>query len=413
VIEDGVFVTGMGVVSCLGCGVDRFWRALCEGRNGLGPVDRFDLEGSPYVTGGQVRDFPAVPFAECGLSLGAQFAVEAAAMALADYPAELSPTVGLVLATNFGPAELLEAELGGRACEGPGSCRLAGGLFAGQARGVAHSLGVGGPLTTISLSCASGNAAIAHALDLIRSGRADAVLVCGYDSIQRVSWAGLACLRVMALPREGAPALVRPFDRGRSGTIFSEGAGCLLLEAGVAARERGAELLAEAAGAAANNNAYHLAHADEEGTGTAVAIRMALADADIAPDQVDHVNAHGTGTRLNDAIETRALCAVFGDRAGQMPVVSNKGGLGHGMGAASSFEAVASVMTLREGVMPPTVNLAELDPDCALDVVAGEPRSADLSVVLSNSSGIGGANAAVVLRRVAPEQADDGGANDG
>jgi 3-oxoacyl-(acyl-carrier-protein) synthase len=232
---------------------------------------------------------------------------------------------------------------------------------------------------------------------LLESGRASTALVCGYDSIQRVSWAGLSALRVMALPEGDGPPVVRPFDAERTGTVFSEGAACMLLESEERRSRRGIAALAHLLGGAANNNAHHLTHADEEGEGTAAAMRDALADAGLGPDQVDHVNAHGTGTALNDVTEARSLHAVFGDRASAVPVVSNKGGLGHSMGAASLMEAVASVLVLREQRIPPTANLRRIDPDCRLDVVSGEPRDVAVNVVLSNSAGIGGANSAVVL----------------
>jgi len=394
-----VYVTGMGVVSCLGPTVPRFWDALCAGESGIGPITRFGLEGSPYAFGGQVRDFDPLPFEECSLSVGAQYAAEAVAQALSDFPISLRQKMGLVMATNFGPAELIESYLQGEDAGGTGGYSAGVGFFAEDARRVAHRTGIGGPVVNISLSCASGNAAIALALDLIRAGRADAVLACGYDSVARISWAGLGCLRVMSLPRDGSRPRVRPFDVDRDGTLFSEGAGCLLLESERSAGERGADVLAEVAGAGSNNNAFHLTRADSEGEGTAVAMRMALTDAGMSPDDVDHFNAHGTGTKLNDVIESRALALVFGDRAGAIPVTSNKGGLGHGMGAASSFEAIASVMTLRDQRIPPTVNHNELAPDCPVDVVSAAPRDCELRVVLSNSAGIGGSNAAVVLRR--------------
>ncbi len=397
-----VYVTGMGAVSCLGSGVEELWSALCAGRCGIGRITRFDLEGSPYALAGEVRGFSPSPFQECGMSLGAQFAAEAASMAFRDHPPQQRSAVAVVLATNFGPAELFERELAEQGERSDARAyRLEVGFYAEEVRRVAQALGAGGPLVNISLSCASGNAAIAHALDLIRSGRAEAALACGYDSIQRASWAGLSALRVMALPSDGAPAAVRPFDRDRAGTIFSEGAGCLLLESARSARERGARVLAEVAGAAANNNAYHMTHADEEGLGTAAAIRMALDDAGINADQVDHINAHGTATKLNDAVEARAFHAVFGERAKRIPVVSLKGALGHAMGAASALEAVAAVMTLRKGSIPPTVGHQRLDPDCRLDVVHGAPREAAVETILNNAAGIGGANAAVVLRKPA------------
>lgn len=395
-----VYVTGMGVVSCLGSGVDKFWRALCEGRNGLGELTRFDLGGCPYAVAGEVKDFPSRSPGECGLSLGAQFAATAAEAALAEFPEEFRHSLALVLATNFGPAEVFEAALGSEAMQNDAGYRLHAGPFAEDARRVAARLGAGGPLANISLSCASGNAAAVYALDLIRNGRCDAALACGYDSIQRLSWAGLSCLRVMALPSDDGPTLVRPFDRDRAGTIFSEGAGCLLIESVASVERRGAAVLAELAGGATNNNAYHLTHADEEGKGTTAVIKAALADADVSPDEIDHINAHGTATRLNDSIETRAFYTVFGERAAQVPVVSNKGGLGHGMGASSAFEAIASVLSIRTGRIPPTLNHENAAPDCNLNVVSGEVREAPVSTVLNNSSGIGGANAALVLRRV-------------
>jgi 3-oxoacyl-[acyl-carrier-protein] synthase II len=206
-------------------------------------------------------------------------------------------------------------------------------------------------------------------------------------------------MRVMAVEKEAGGPKVRPFDLHRAGTIFSEGAGAVLLESADHARARGAEPLAVVAGAGSNNNAFHMTHADKDGRATAEAILMALADAGISPDAVDHVNAHGTGTKLNDAIEARSLETVFGERVRRMPVNSIKGGLGHAMGAASSLEAIVCVLTLREGLIPPTVNYETPDPECNLDVVAGGPRKADVRTVVNNSAGIGGCNATVVFTK--------------
>jgi 3-oxoacyl-(acyl-carrier-protein) synthase len=398
--REPVYVTGVGAVSCLGTGVEALWESLCAGQCGLRPITRFDLEKSPYALSGEVTPLRVAPFEECGLSAGGQFAAEAAGAALNGFPSERRASVAVVLATNFGPSELLEHELAqGQAPPVETGYRLESGFFAEDVRRVAHRLCAGGPLVSISLSCASGGAAIAYALDLIRWGRTRAALACGYDSVQRTIWAGLASLRVMALPSGDGAAAVRPFDMERSGTVFSEGAGCLLLESASGAAERGAEPLAELAGAAANNNAYHMTHADEQGQGTTAVMQMALEDAGVPAESVDVVYAHGTGTKLNDIIEARAFRAVFGDRAGSIPVVSLKGALGHAMGAASSLEAVAAVMTLRTGLVPPTVGLRNLDPECGLDVVRGSVRHVAAGTVLCNSAGIGGANAAVVLRK--------------
>jgi 3-oxoacyl-(acyl-carrier-protein) synthase len=384
--------------------VAQFWQQLLSGQCGLGPISRFPLEGSPYAHGGEVRGFVLRPWEECGLSAGAQFALEAGRQAADGLPADRRLSLAVVLATNFGPVERIAEGIRSAWAREDDVRFLAAGPYADDVRSVAARLGAGGPSAGLSLSCASGNAAVVQALALIRSGRAQAALACGYDSIQRSSWAGLSVLRVMALGRDGRPPQVRPFDKDRSGTIFSEGAGCLLLESEAAALERGAPLLAEVCGGAAGNDAYHMTHADPEGSGTQAVIRMALEDADADPDEVDCVNAHGTGTKLNDLTEARALHAVFGARAASIPVTSLKGGLGHAMGAAGSLELIADVMTLAEGIIPPTVNHEVTDPEIGLDVVSGQPRRAPVRMVLDNSAGIGGTNAAVVLRRLVAEE---------
>ncbi|MHC5035472.1 MAG: beta-ketoacyl-[acyl-carrier-protein] synthase family protein, partial [Planctomycetota bacterium] len=227
------------------------------------------------------------------------------------------------------------------------------------------------------------------------------VLVCSYDSIQRLSWAGLSASGLMAASADGSPAEVRPFDRERTGTLFSEGAGCLLLEAAEHAQERGAEPLVEVVGGAINNDACQVSHPTGRALGMAAGIRMALDDAGIPPEAVDHINAHGAGTKPGDASEARAIHVVFGKRASQIPVVSLKGGLGNAMGAAGTLEAVGVIMTLVEGQIPPTVNHRAPDPECALDIVCEAPRAEDLETVLSTSAGIDAANAAVVFRRLA------------
>jgi len=397
--EAKVYVTGLGAVCCLGASVPQMWDGLLGGRCGLRAIERFDLEGSPYTTGGEVAGYQPVPFAESGIPVGAQFAARAAQEAVRGLPPEARERLAVVLGTNFGPSDALEALMDDD-FDGTAGLRLHDGCFAWDVDHVAREVGAGGERVSVSLSCSSGNGALAHALAMLRSGKADAALVGGYDSMQKVVWAGLSCLRVMAAGAHGEPPRVRPFDRNRSGTIFSEGAGVLLLESAEHVAKRGAEPLAELAGAGSNNNAYHMTHADREGRGTAEAIRMALRDAGVSPDAVGHVNAHGTGTKLNDVIESRALKAVFGERGGEIPVTSCKGGLGHAMGAASALEAIACVLMLRDGVIPPTINYETPDPECGVNVVSGAPLPADAEVVVNNSAGIGGCNAAVVLRKV-------------
>ena len=398
-----VYVTGMGAVCCLGGSVREFWQAVLSGACGLRRIERFNLEGSPYDTGGEAAGVKLVAFPKRRVSMGAQLATHAAQEAVAELPPAGRERLAVVLSTNFGPSEVMEGFLDDQ-WVAPRFGNLTRGMlegpFAWDVDYVAEAVGAWGERVNVSLSCSSGNAAIARGLELIRTGASEAVLAGGYDSMQKIVWAGLAALRVMAVGAGGEPPRVRPFDRHRSGTLFSEGAGALLLESEEHARRRGALLLAEVAGAGSNNNAYHMTHADDEGLATAEAIQMALQDAGTPPEAVDHINAHGTGTKLNDVIETRSFRRVFGVRAAQIPVTSLKGGLGHAMGAASSLEAIACVLTLREGVIPPTAHYETPDPECDVDVVANQPRQAPVRCIVNNSAGIGGANAVVVLKKV-------------
>jgi 3-oxoacyl-(acyl-carrier-protein) synthase len=245
----------------------------------------------------------------------------------------------------------------------------------------------------LSLSCASGTAALGYGADMIRAGRAVAMLTGGYDAISRFAWCGLSALRTMTRDE------IRPFDRTRSGTLFSEGAAALLVEDAGHARARGARVYAEVCGAATNNNAHHLTAPCKDGAGSALVMRAALDDGGVPADEVDHVNAHGTGTPPNDVTETLAIKTVFGARARAVPVTSIKSMTGHMMGAAGSAEAIASILSIRDGIVPPTIHYANPDPECDLDVVANTARRVPVRTVLSNSAGIGGCNAAVVLRR--------------
>jgi len=383
-MAEAVVITGLGAVSPLGWGVGPLWEGLVAGRSCLGPVRRFDTSGLRSSRGGEV---PATP--DAGPSkprtLAEGYLLAAVREALSHSGAPL-PRTALVVGTNFGGMAVAERALAGTA--GPD---LAGYEFREQAARCAGELGLTGATVALSLSCASGTAALVTARDLILSGRAERVVAAGYDELSRYAFAGLAALRAMTA------ADLRPFDRRRDGTLFSEGAGALVVESERAAAERGATLLAEVLGGALTNDAYHMTAPEKEARGIQALIRGALADAGVGPERIDHVNLHGTGTKYNDAIETKALKGVFGERAGRIPVTANKGAIGHAMGAAGVLEIVATVLSMREGVVPPTAGLEEPDPECDLDVVTGAAREVDIGVALKTSYGIGGANAAVVL----------------
>jgi 3-oxoacyl-[acyl-carrier-protein] synthase II len=394
-----IVVTGMGVVSPLGIGVPRVWEALCRGESAIGDITRFPVKDFAYSRGGEIHGFtlPA-DLAAPGATVdpATQFMLAAAAEALREGGPDPAET-GLVLSSNFGgicSGENVMADLLGKAAAGPTD--FSESLFQSCADHVAGRWHLGGPRFMLSLSCASGTAAIGYGMDLIRHGHARAVLTGGYDALSRFAWSGLSALRTMTKD------VVRPFDKNRAGTLFSEGAAALLLEDADSARQRGATIYAEVAGYGANNNAFHMTAPAKEGAGSAAVMRMALSDAGLNPEDIDHINAHGTGTKPNDVTETQAIKAVFGRHAGGMPITSIKSTAGHMMGAAGSLEAIASILSIRDGVIPPTTNYRDPDPECDLPCVVNVKKEGAIRTVLSNSAGIGGCNAAVIFRRAEP-----------
>jgi len=387
-------VTGLGAVSPVGCGVAKFWASLCAGRSGLAPITRFDAAPFRNNMAGEVKDFDSFPHKprDEGLCRANAYATAACREALVDagfergYP---DPSrVGLVLGTNFGALN----DLGD--CFGGNTESLWRYSFQSTVDLLARECGVQGPTLMLSLSCASGVAAIGCAMDLIRAGRADVVVACGFDELTCFAYTGLNALRTITTDT------IRPFDKRRAGTLFAEGAGALAVESFDHARTRSASPCAELLGYATNNDACHMTAPDRSGRGIIAVMQSALADAAVPPDRIDHINAHGTGTQYNDKIETAAIKTVFAQRAGLVPVVSLKGAMGHTMGAAGALETIAAILTLRDGIIPPTLGLQTPDPECDLDYVPGQARRAAVKTVLSNSYGIGGANAAVILTSV-------------
>lgn len=393
-----VVITGMGIVSPIGNGVDAFWSALLEGQCGIREITRFDVEGFTFTRGGEISTFelpPHIAAAGRHANLATQFLLTAADEAVA--AAQLATAnvdrsrVGVIAASNFGGITSAEHLLGDSG-ETSGLEDFSEYGFLRSADHVAGTWGFTGPRSALSLSCSSGTAAMGLAADWIRAGRAEIVLAGGYDVLSRFAWSGLSALRTMSHDA------VRPFDARRDGTIFSEGAGMLIVESADHAHERGAPIYAELSGYALNNNAYHLTAPSKDSKGTADVMRMALADAGVEADAIDHVNAHGTATPHNDVAESTAIHEIFGARASSLPVTANKSATGHMMGAAGSAEAIASIMTIRSGLIPPTLNADQPDPVCDIDLVRDQAREHTTRCVLSNSSGIGGTNAAIVLR---------------
>nr|AUN36261.1 3-oxoacyl-[acyl-carrier-protein] synthase KASII [uncultured bacterium] len=390
-----IVITGMGCVTPLGNDVPTFWNNLIAGQTGIAPLTKIDTTGLRNAAGGEVRNFDWSLYGDEGdCDEASQFAFAATSEAIAD--AHISDfdlrSTGIVFSTNFGGAASWEA-----VCDMASDGAVDPELFRqftleNAADYTAKQLDINGPRVTLSNACSSGASAIGLACDWLKTGRASRVLCGGHDGLGLSSLAGLSILRTIS------PDACRPFDLERNGTIFGEGAAVLVLETWEEAERRNAKVYAEVLGWAVNNNAHHLTAPDKEGAGLEAVMNAALSDAGISSDEIDYINAHGTGTQYNDLAETQAIKKVLGERAEAVPVSSIKAATSHIMGGAGALEAIATVLALQNQTLPPTINYQTPDPECDLDYIPNEAREAKLETALSNSSGIGGNNASLVLR---------------
>ena len=406
-----IVVTGLGAVTPLGSSAEESWSRLREGRSGIRPITHFDVSELRTRVAGQVRDFEPGDVLDPKLAQrvdrGAQLGVAAARQAVQDAGltnGHAAPErLAVVMGTTFGG--LLQLEQGCQRVAERGATRLSpyfipGGIGNMAAGLAAMALGAKGPNITVNQACASGAAAIGLGLRLLCAGEADAVVAGGCEAaLARVVYCGYHALKATSARNDEPERASRPFDRERDGFVPAEGAAALVLEPRDAAERRGATILAELAGYATTCDAYHPTRPDPSAESCIRCIRLALVDARLAPEDIDHVNAHGTSTRLNDEVEARAIRQVFGPAARRVPVTANKSMTGHALGAAGAIEAVFSVLTLRDGAIPPTANYEYPDPACEPLWVARELRTADVRAVLSNSFAFGGINTALVFRR--------------
>lgn len=403
-----VVITGMGVVSPVGNDLAAFWNALLEGRSGIGPIGRFDAsEYRTRIAGEAQTPEPANLTAKQATRHDrySLFAMEAAHQAITQAGLELDRVnprrVGCVIGSGIGGIETIANEVVRLHEGGP---RRVSPLFipkglANMASGnVAIAYGLRGPNKSVVTACASANHAIGEGGIQIKAGRADVMIVGGSEApIIPLSIAGFSSMRAMSTRNDEPERASRPFDKDRDGFVMGEGAGVLVLESEEHAKARGAEIIAEFAGMGESCDAYHIVAPDPDGKGCVEALEFALEEAHINPNDVDHYNAHGTSTPLNEVGEARALQAVFG---GDMPLVtSTKSMTGHLLGAAGAIESIASVLAIRDSVIPPTINHETPDPECAVNLVANEARSAKVAIALTNSLGFGGHNAVLVFRR--------------
>lgn len=395
-----IAITGMGTISPLGNSAKASWEALCRGTNGIDTITCFDTNGFSFTQAGEVKELEQLQESnplpadsrDRATELLWQAVSEATKQAKIGADDDSLHNAALIGGTNFGASRPMERVFQ-QACDGKpiSAIDFDQSQFRTSVDMVAAAIGFDGTTEVISLSCASGTAVFATACDLIRTGNADVVIAAGYDALSRFAWSGLCSLRTMTKD------YIRPFDHARNGTIFSEGATAFVLESTEHAAKRNVKPLAHVLGAATNNNAFHMTAPVKNGAGSAAVMQAALKDAELTAADIDHINLHGTATKLNDITETQAIRSVFGARADYTPTTAIKSMCGHMMGAAGAFEAFATVMTLRHHLIPPTINHQQQDDQCNLNVVFKKAKHAVLRAALSNSAGIGGCNAAVIL----------------
>ncbi|HEY2917620.1 MAG TPA: beta-ketoacyl-ACP synthase II [Candidatus Binatia bacterium] len=406
-----VVVTGLGLVSPLGTGVEKNWQAILEGRSGIRKITRFATDGFPSRIAGEVPDFKAEDFIESKeikkMDLFIQFALGAAAMAMEDsglkIEGEFANEVGVIIGVGLCGIDTIEVTHKALLDGGPRKIspffipKVISNLAAGH---IAIRYGAKGVNWTPTSACASGTHAIGEAFHLIRRGMQDAVIAGGAESvITPLGVGGFAAMKALSTRNDEPERASRPFDKERDGFIIGEGSGVLILEEREQALKRGAKIYAEVVGYAANGDAHHMTAPAPEGEGAARCMRLALKDAGVAPSDIDYINAHGTSTEYNDANETTAIKTVFGEHAAKVAVSSTKSMTGHLLGAAGAVEGVYSVLALYHGVLPPTINYENPDPTCDLDYVPNTARKADIEIALSNSFGFGGTNACAIFRR--------------
>ena len=405
-----VVVTGLGVISPLGNDVDTFWRRLVAGESGVGEITRFDTTGYKVHIAAEVKDFDAEAYLDKRkvrrLDLFSRYAVAAAMMAAAD--AEFDPRpeaerVGAVIGSGTGGLQTLHTETHKLLNQGPDRTNPLLVPMMIPNMGAAHvslELGTKGPLSATCTACAAGSDAIGYAARIIRHGDAEVMFAGGSEApISPVGVSGFAAARALSTRNDDPQGASRPFDAERDGFVIGEGAGCLVLEDLEHAQARDARIYAELAGSGMSSDAFHMTLPDDSGESQARALLMALGEADLEPRDVDYVNAHGTATGAGDIAETRAIKEALGEYAYEVPISSNKSMIGHCLGAAGAIEAVATVLTIVNSLIPPTINLTHPDPECDLDYVPLESRFHRVDVAASNSFGFGGHDVALVFRR--------------
>ncbi len=406
-----IVITGIGAVTPLGLSAPKFWNALVAGQSGIGPMTLCDPTDFPCRIAGEVSDFDPVQYVDARearrMARFSQLAVAAAQEAVEHARLKVLPSdahnVGVLLGNGAGGFPTTEE--GCRVLVQRGGMRMSPFFFPMilpnmAASNVSRLLGYTGYNSTVITACAASNQAIGEAMEILRRGAAKVMLTGGTEAgISQLGLGGFSTMRALSTRNDEPERASRPFDAQRDGFVPAEGAAMLVIETEQHALAGGADILCELAGFASTSDAYHPVQPQESGEGAMRAMKVALDDAGVSLDEVDYINAHGTSTPLNDAVETKAIKGLFGKRAHQIPVSSTKSMIGHSLGAAGALEAIPCIRSISDGVIHPTANYQYPDPLCDLDYVPNQARKKDVRVVLSNAFGFGGQNACLVYRR--------------
>lgn len=410
-MERRVVITGIGLVTPLAVGTEPSWAALCEGRSGVGEITRFDASGFSTRIAGEVKGFDAADFMPKKEARRIQpfiaYAIAAARMAMDDsglvIDASNENRVGVFTGCGLGGLEVLEDNH--RILETKGPKRVSpffipmmiGNMAPGM---ISIHFRAKGPNASVATACAAGTHGVGEAFKIVRSGAADAMITGGVESvITPTCVAGFNAMKALSTRNDDPQKASRPFDRDRDGFVVGEGAGIMIIETLEAAQERGAHIYAEIVGYGMSGDGYHMTAPAPDGEGMARCMAAALADAGVEPVDIDYINAHGTSTQLNDLYETRAIKTVFGEHARSIPISSTKSMTGHLLGGAGGIETAFTALTIDRGVIPPTINLENPDPDCDLDYVPNIARKTNTQTAMTNSFGFGGTNAALILKK--------------
>jgi 3-oxoacyl-[acyl-carrier-protein] synthase II len=409
-----VVITGLGAITPIGIGHDRFWQNLIAGQSGIGRITHFDPAAFKTQIAGQVNDFDPSQYLEKKearrLARFLQFAVAAAQLAVRDANLAITPQnadeIGVIVGSGIGGIGFLEEQAYILKDKGPGrlSPFTVPYMITDMAAGmISINLGAKGPNLCIVTACATGTHSIGESFKTIQRGAARAVIAGGSEAaITPLGVASFIAAGALSSANAEPTRASRPFDKARSGFVMGEGAGIVILEELEFAKARGARIYAEIIGYGASGDANHITAPAPGGEGAARAIRAALKDANLKPEQIDYVNAHGTSTELNDKYETMALKTVFGDHAKKLAISSNKSMVGHLLGASGAVEAIATSLSIKNDLAPPTINYENPDPDCDLDYIPNQARRLTINCAMSSSFGFGGHNAILILKKYNP-----------